>query len=375
MPKILILSSKTGGGHVSLAEALRDQLTHDFAVEIVDPQPRVVHWHYRLVSRHALWLWAAEFKTGDTPGRSLFVHKASAALFAPNLAGLLRRSQPDLVISTYPFLTYEVVQAMHRSGVRRPFVMLFADPNGVHHSWLTERDAAATFAPTRETHAQALAAGFAPERLHLTGWPVRGQFYRCHEAARAETLGRLGLCPDRFTVFLQGGGEGAARIARTVENLLPVPGIQIILAVGTNRALTERFTTVHNLRPLAFTKEIAPFMAAADVVMGKAGPNVLFESVTLGKPFIATAYIPGQEEDNLEFIRKHRLGWVALRAAEQRELVQALATDPTRLQTMADSVNFYRRWNAEARETILPLVKAVAEGYDVHGQGEKLRRL
>ena len=364
MPKILILCSKTGGGHVSLAEALRDQLAQHFAVEIVDPQPRVIHWHYRLVSRHALWLWAAEFKGGDTPGRSLFVHKMSAAFFAPNVAGLLRRTQPDLVISTYPFLTYEVVQAMKASGVRRPFVMLFADPNGVHHAWLTEREAAATFAPTRETYAQALAAEFAPERLHLTGWPVRGQFYRCHEAARAETLNRLGLRPDRFTVFLQGGGEGAARIARTVENLLPVPGIQIILAVGTNKALAERFTMVHNLRPVAFTKEIAPFMAAADVVMGKAGPNMLFESVTLSKPFIATAYIPGQEEANLEFIRRHQLGWVALTAAEQRELVQALATDPRQLQTMAESVNCYRRWNTEARETILPLMKAVAEGSD-----------
>jgi processive 1,2-diacylglycerol beta-glucosyltransferase len=365
MPKILILCSKTGGGHVSLAEALRDQLTQDFAVEIVDPQPRVVHWHYRMISRHALWLWAAEFKAGDTLARSLFVHKVSAALFAPNLASLLRRSQPDAVISTYPFLTYEVVHAMHRSRLRRPFVMLFADPNGVHQAWLTERGAAATFAPTRETYAQALAAGFAPERLHLTGWPVRGQFSRCYESIRAGTLGRLGLRPDRFTVFLQGGGEGAAGIARSVENLLPVPGIQIILAAGTHKALAERFATVHNLRAVAFTKEVAPFMAAPNVVMGKVGPNMLFESVTLGKPFIATAYIPGQEQVNLEFIRRHQLGWVALTATEQGMLVQSLATDATRLRSMADRVSCYRRWNAEARQTILPLMKAVAEGSGV----------
>src|SRR5438874_2153550 len=174
MPKILVLCSKTGGGHVSLAEALRDQLAQDFTVEIADPQPRMIHWHYRLVSRHALWLWAAEFKGGDTPARSLMVHQASAALFAPNLARLLRRSLPD------------------------------------------------------------------------------------------ETLGRLGLRPDRFTVFLQGGGEGAAGIARSVENLLPVPGIQIMLAAGTHKALAERFATVSNLRAVAFTKEVAPLMAAAD---------------------------------------------------------------------------------------------------------------
>ena len=341
---------------MSLAEALRDRLATEFAVEIADPQPRIVHWHYRLVTRHALWLWAAEFKTGDTPGRSLSVHKLSAALFGPNVVRLLRRSQPDLVISTYPFLTYEVMRAMAASGMQRPFVMLFSDPNGVHQAWLTERAAGATFAPTRETHAQALAAGFAPERLHLTGWPVRAQFSRCYEPMRAETLSRLGLCADRFTVFLQGGGEGAARIARTAENLLTVPGIQIILAVGTNKALGEHFRKVQNLRPLAFTKDIAPYMAAADTVMGKAGPNMLFESVTLGKPFIATAYIPGQEEVNLEFIHRHELGWGALTAAEQRELILSLADNPSRLHSMAGSVKHYRQWNVEAGESILPLV-------------------
>jgi len=67
---ILILTSKTGGGHVSLAEALRDLLDGAHAVEIIDPQPRAIHWHYRLVSRYALWLWAAEFRAANTPARA-----------------------------------------------------------------------------------------------------------------------------------------------------------------------------------------------------------------------------------------------------------------------------------------------------------------
>ena len=44
-------------------------------------------------------------------------------------------------------------------NLNRPFAMLFSDPNGVHHAWLTERCADATFAPTRETYAQAREAG------------------------------------------------------------------------------------------------------------------------------------------------------------------------------------------------------------------------
>jgi processive 1,2-diacylglycerol beta-glucosyltransferase len=250
---------------------------------------------------------------------------------------------------------------MKQSSLRCPFVMLFTDPNGVHHSWLTERNATATFAPTHETHTQALAAGFTPDRLHFTGWPVRSQFYKAQTSLRAETLARLDLQPDTFTVFLQGGGEGAAKFSQTVENLLAVNNIQIILAAGTNQALLKRFSGIQNLRPLAFTKTIAPFMAAANIVMGKAGPNMLFEAITLSKPFIATTYIPGQEEVNLEFIQRHQLGWVALTAQEQRELIRVLSVNPTRLDAMTQSVNKYRQQNTEATQRILPLTQKALE--------------
>jgi UDP-N-acetylglucosamine:LPS N-acetylglucosamine transferase len=362
---ILILTSKTGGGHVSLAEALRDRLDGAHTVTIIDPQPRVIHWHYRLVSRYALWLWAAEFRAADTPQRSLRAHKIFTALFARSVGALLARARPDVVMTTYPFLTYEVTRAMKKIGRATPFVILFADPNGVHRAWLSEPNAAATFAPTRETFDQALRAGFAPERLHLTGWPVRRQFYEAaapaadqqSSAARAETLARLDLDPGRFTVFLQGGAEGAARFARTAAALLELDGVQVILAAGTNRVLFNRFSALPRIRPLRFTKQVAPFMAAADLVMGKAGPNMLFESVTLGKPFIATTFIPGQEEVNLEFIQRHGLGWVALTAPEQRELVQNLSTDKARLGAMRETVNKYRAWNTAATEQIRALTE------------------
>ena len=69
-PRVLILTSKTGGGHVSLAEALAGRLESDFAVTVADPQPAVVHTHYRVLTRYALWLWRAEYAFSDTPRRS-----------------------------------------------------------------------------------------------------------------------------------------------------------------------------------------------------------------------------------------------------------------------------------------------------------------
>ncbi len=357
MSKILIFVSKTGGGHISLAEALRDRLADRHTVELVDPQPGLIHTHYRLVSRHALWMWAAEFRFSDTPGRAGAAHRTYARLVSGPVEETLRRTRPDLVLSTYPFLTCEVTAVMRRLGMRAPFAMLFSDPNGVHQTWLSERTAHAVLAPTRETYAQALAAGFPAQRLHLSGWPVRAQFYRASPYSRQETLARLGLDPDHFTIFLQGGGEGAARFVRTVEAALAVPSVQVILATGTNNSLYNRLRGMPRLFALPFTPEIAPYMAAADVVMGKAGPNMLFEAVTLGKPFIATAYIPGQEQANLEFIERHGLGWVALKPAAQTELIQLLASSPARLGKMQLSVNAYRSWNTQSAESIVPLLE------------------
>src|SRR5579871_5245269 len=235
---ILILTSKTGGGHISLAEAIRDLLERDIpsaerepvstarqtpTITIADPQPGFFEFHYRLVSRHALRLWAAEFQLLDTPRRALSAHRIFTHLVRRQLHALLDTTRPDLILTTYPFFSYEVMRVLEERASTVPLVLLFSDANSVHHAWLTERQAAATFATTRETYKQALEAGFAPERLHLVGWPVRAQFFQASissQEARTEHLAHLNLNPNRFTIFLQGGGEGTAHIHRTLENIL-----------------------------------------------------------------------------------------------------------------------------------------------------------
>lgn len=382
---ILILTSKTGGGHVSIAESLCDLITTAArsqaetstfdaaeetapAITIIDPQPRFFHLHYRLVSRYALSLWAAEFQFFDTPARARLAHHVFTRLVRRQLHALLDQVQPDLIVTTYPFLSYEVMRVLEQRSTDIPLALFFSDANGVHAAWLTEQRASANFAPTRETYEQALAVGFLPERLHLVGWPVRAQFLRAYETARETREARLAslkLVPDRFTVFLQGGGEGAAHVDRTIEHILGAPDftneIQIILATGTNRALQERYQHTPNLAVLPFTREIAPVMASADIIMGKAGPNMLFESVTLGKPFIATAYIPGQEEANLAFIQRHNLGRVAIRSDEQRKLLSALIHHPERFIDMAASIETRRQENNQAMQRIAPLLHELIE--------------
>ena len=362
--RILMLMSKTGGGHLSLAEALRDRLDEQsYSISIADPQSRAFHVHYRILSRHALWLWSAEYTFSDTPARAALAHRLFTTANQKPLMALIEKERPDLIISTYAFFSYSVAQALTALGWRIPLAVMIADPRQLHHAWLTYKGAEATFAPTPDTKEEAINAGFDPRRVHMTGWPVRGQFYDAIDEDIAAFRHRLDLSPDRLTIFLQGGGEGTAQFAATVENLLrlnhelPGPGLQIILATGTNMAMLERFQNVAHCYALPFTKQVAPYVAAADIVMGKAGPNMLFESVTLGKPFIATTYIPGQETPNLGFIRDHGLGWIALTPEEQYTLIRSLLQHPAKLETVRAGVDAYRRWNTAATEGIPGIVK------------------
>ncbi len=371
--KILILTSQTGGGHMSLAQALRDRLQQDYAIRIEDLLPEFFPWYYQLITQKASWLWSPLFHLTDNPRVARLEHLAMLPLITPRLTPLLHHFQPNLVLSVHPLLTHAVKHVLDKHAQPIPFAMLFSDPMRVHCTWFTERTAAAVFAPTREMYVQALAQGFDPTRLHFVGWPVRSQFTAVLKRPREQVIEELNcrqhwdLDPTRLTIFAASGAEGATDMERAVRLVLAVSqDIQVIVAAGKNRALYRHCQGVKNLYAFPFTGEVAPFMAAAHVTMGRCSPNILFESLTLGKPLLATSTLPGQEVANLRFIGDHGLGWSALEDGQLRRLVTALVTDlsseSSLLNAMRAKVKAYQSMNAAANESIVPLIRTLIEG-------------
>src|SRR6266581_4542380 len=64
-PTILILTTHLGGGHLNLAQALKDMLGSHSDVVIVDPQPDIVGRSYTALSRHFMKLLDWEFTSTD----------------------------------------------------------------------------------------------------------------------------------------------------------------------------------------------------------------------------------------------------------------------------------------------------------------------
>lgn len=361
-PTILILTTHTGGGHLNLAQALKDMLESTYDVALVDPQPDIVDRYYTVVSRHFLKLWDWQFTSTDNVLAASCLHGIVTLLSRKRLHGIIEHVQPQLIITTHEFLSYAVARAIERSSRRVPLVFQLTDLGRLHMTWFIEKHADAYLAPTREIFSQLVERGLDKHRLYLTGRPVRRQFLEVSPSRRSKILEALKLDPAVFTIFLQGGAKGSAGVDRTIDRILStgVP-MQVILAVGNNKEMAARYAHTERVRALPFTEVIAPYMAAADVIAGKAGASFIAEAFTLEKPFVVTAFIPGQEAPNLQFIERHNLGWVCLETAAQQELFARIACKPEMIAGKMESIRAYKAWNMEANRNIPPLIDRLVD--------------
>ena len=356
-PTILILTTHTGGGHMNLSQSLKEILGNDYTCVILDPLPKLVDRWYAAVSRHDVGFLARQFKYTDAPFVSWCIHNILTLMLFYRLHKSIKRTQPQLIITTHALLSYAIARVNARLPKRLPLVFQLTDLGYVHQTWFTEKYADAYLAPTREIFAQAEEQGIEQERLYLTGRPIRRQFLEVAAYAREETLTMLNFDPNIFTIFLQGGAKGSAQVDRVMEFLqrTTIP-VQIILAVGNNKSMAASYAGMKQVYAVPFTETIAPYMAAADIIVGKAGASFVSEAFMLEKPFLVTTVIPDQETPTLAFIERHNLGWVRLEPTAQQELLLELAQNPSLIAEKVTAIRAYKTWNSQANQGIRTVI-------------------
>jgi UDP-N-acetylglucosamine--N-acetylmuramyl-(pentapeptide) pyrophosphoryl-undecaprenol N-acetylglucosamine transferase len=217
---------------------------------------------------------------------------------------LLGRLRPDVVFSKGGFVSFPVVLA---AWLRRVPVV-------AHESDLTPGLAnrlALPFVKTLcVTFAETRAARFRG-RLVVTGTPLREALLH-GDPQRGRSL--IGADEERPVLLVTGGSLGADAVNRAVREAL--------------RGLLETFVVVHVCGPgkradLAapgyhqfeyVTREWGDLLAAADLVVSRAGANTLFELLALGKPNLLIPLSPrvsrGDQVENAEYARVRGLSRV-----------------------------------------------------------------
>ena len=155
---------------------------------------------------------------------------------------------------------------------------------------------------------EAAASQFGPRRTVLTGNPVRpgllptaeGDLRSARLALREEALAAFGLDPDRRTLLVFGGSQGALRINRAVTDSIgrwaDPAGIQVLHAAGarthaeTAEALAAADTGALRVELREFIDRMDLAYAAADLVVCRAGASSIAELTALGLPSVLVPY-------------------------------------------------------------------------------------
>jgi processive 1,2-diacylglycerol beta-glucosyltransferase len=200
--------------------------------------------------------------------------------------------------------------------------------------------------------------------IAVTGIPIDPAF--AQRSARASVRDRLGLEPDRAVVVIMGGGLGVGRLDQLAQHLIAQPlDAQIVFITGQNRGLRRRLKALNldwSVRGLV--DNMPDWLAAADVVISKAGGLAASELLAAGVPTIVPLALSGHEAVNAAYFASTGAAVIAPSASRAVAEARIILSDPDRRQAMI--VAAQRAAKPAAAVTVAQLVLAAAQAVTRH---------
>jgi processive 1,2-diacylglycerol beta-glucosyltransferase len=351
---VLVLSAAAGAGHVRAAEALVSSFNakdiraehievlkyttpifrrvySDLYIDLVNKSPNILGWVYNSL---------------DRPWKFQKRRLAMDLLNTGPLLKLLKRARPSVAVCTH-FLPAELLVYLRRKRlIDFPIGVVVTDYDA-HAMWLY-KGVDWYFVACEETRVYLENTGIPTETIHVTGIPIAPVF--AQKISKQEARLRHGLSPDITTILVSAGGFGVGPMEMLIQSLDKVQTpIQIVAICGKNEKIKggiENLSTRHPKKVIGFTNEMESFMAASDILVGKAGGLTSSEAFAQGLILIVVNPVPGQEERNSDHFLEEG---IALRCNNLPTLgfkIDALLRDKQRMSAMRENVLRFARPHA-----------------------------
>ncbi len=333
MKKILILTASYGEGHNSAARGIRDGLTqvapgtevevHDLFIETYGwPNELVRKGYLALINRWPrswgyVYRWLERKKDFDRDFKKFGRLKRQLAL-------LLERFQPDVIVSVFPAYPYLLDQI--RDGQKKwRNIVVVTDSITVNRIWYC-CSPDYFLVPNQESAAVVKKAGIAPEIVKTFGFPVSPRF-----ALPGQELPPPPSEKSRRVLYMI--NPATLRATALVRQLLDLD-IQLTVTVGRNKQLDRAVRAVAADRPIeifGWTDQLPQLLRRNHLLIGKAGGATVQEAIAAACPMVINHVVSGQEEGNAQLIVETNSGAVAHSSAEVvAEVKHAFADDAAR---------------------------------------------
>ena len=362
--EILILYASIGSGHkmaaAAIAEQIRELNSGDREVRLLDLLsigrfPAKSHLSSVASTRGVASVYDAAWRAEWLGKRAERLGGLAQPLMFPSLDAFVTPATRT-IISTHAM---GAVLAARLPQVKRISVMTDLMPHAfwphaVDHMCAATPEAADVFA----------ARGFTAEQVVLAGIPVRSQFNRLPTCDDARA--KLGLPLDRTVALVVAGAQDPGPYSHVAHAILGTLtalhdiGVVSAALTGTDAEMLERIraTFGDEVKAIPYTDDMAAPMAAADVVVAKAGGSLTAECLVCAKPLVLLGRGSGQERSNSEYLEAKGAALVAEGDEELKEKLGLLLGGAETLRKMSDRIGTLGRRDAARQVAELALASA-----------------
>ena len=364
--KVLIFYASYGGGHLNAAKSIENCIKNNYKnidVEMIDCMKyvnktieKITTAAYREMAKKMPWAWGRIYSDAQK-GPLAHITSRSNKIMAIKLLQLLREKKPDLIISTHPFGSQMCSYLKRKNKITAKIATILTD-FAPHDQWLVGHEFTDYFFVAHNKMKEYLISkNVNKNNIYVTGIPISNRFQKKYN--KNEILQEFNLSKEKFTVLFFGGGEfglGKTRTSQIFEDFVretKIHNIQIIAISGKNPKMKASFEEIvtnnkakENVVILEFTNKVPELMNISNIVVTKPGGLTTSESLASHLPMVVINPIPGQEEENAEFLESKGIAVWIKKNDNSEKIIENLLSDKEKLEEMKENTKILSKPNS-----------------------------
>ncbi|MCL2354617.1 MAG: glycosyltransferase [Oscillospiraceae bacterium] len=365
MKKILILYGSYGSGHLSAAKNIKEyidsncsEIAETLLVDCIEyinkTLNKVSTTAFKEMATNAHWAWRQIYNSGES-GAFFKISATTNKWMSHKLNKLLQEYNPDIIISTHYFSS-QMCALLKKSGEINCKLATIITDYAPHGQWTTQHEHVDYFFVAHEGMKEQLSKyTVSPKKVFPLGIPLSSRFLVDYN--KETIFNEFNLDSNKSTtLFFAGSKNGFSKnkncnILRTL--LEDFPDMQVIAVAGKSERTKEQFENIvsekkanRKVKILEYTNQVPELMSISDVVITKPGGLTTTESMASNLPIIAINPIPGQEEENAEFLEKNGIGIWIKKNDNVKEKIKAVLNSPEKIESMKINAGLYAKRNS-----------------------------
>lgn len=367
MKKILIFYGSYGGGHLSAAKSIEGYLKKEYNSEVEIQTVDCIEYinkyinkvstgAYKELAKKAPWAWKQVYKHSQN-GALSHISNTTNRLMSLKLNSLIKEFSPDLIISTHPFSTQMCAILKKRKKINCKLATILTDYH-THPQWLVlHQYTDAFFVSNDQMKLDMISEGIDINKIFVTGIPVSERF--SEDFNKQEIYDYFGLTPKMPTVLFFAGGEfglGRDTTFMTLKALIRMfKSLQVVAISGKNKKMNKKFNELvektkssDRVKVLDYTNKVPELMNISMGVITKPGGLTVTESLVSGLPIVVINPIPGQEEENAEFLVNNNIAIWIKKGDNIARALKTLSRNPDQIKQMSENALAFAKPDATA---------------------------